>query len=91
MRKLGHFVIRGRVQGVCFRMYACEEARALGLLGWVRNRPDGTVEVEVEGDERALDSFLAWCRQGPPSAKVIEVVAVFRSPSGKFTRFEIRL
>lgn len=64
------FRIHGRVQGVFYRAWAIEAARALGLTGWVRNRSDGTVEVAAWGGEEALDRFLARCREGPPSARV---------------------
>jgi len=90
MKKRGHFVIQGRVQGVCFRMYACEEAQAHRLGGWVRNRPDGTVEVVVEGDEAAVESFRQWCRQGPAQAKVTEVLTSYSEARGDLTSFEIR-
>ena len=67
-----HLIIRGRVQGVCFRACCVDEARRLGIKGFVRNRPDGSVEAVGEGEEAAIDSFAAWCRRGPPSALVAE-------------------
>jgi acylphosphatase len=69
--------IHGRVQGVFFRAWAAEEARSLGLRGWVRNRRDGSVELEAYGDEEALEALTAECRAGPPAARVerIEVEA----------------
>ena len=62
--------IHGEVQGVFYRGWSAESARALGLRGWVRNRTDGTVEMLVEGEAAAVDTFIARCRQGPPSARV---------------------
>lgn len=62
--------IRGLVQGVSFRYYAREEARRLGVSGWIRNREDGDVEAVAEGDDEALETFVGWCRRGPPGARV---------------------
>jgi acylphosphatase len=89
MRKRGHFVVRGRVQGVCYRMYACDEAARLGVRGWVRNRPDGTVEVVAEAEEGVLASFLTWCRQGPPHAAVGEVSESYSPATGEFGTFTV--
>jgi acylphosphatase len=68
-----HVVVRGRVQGVFFRASTLERAQELGLRGWVRNRPDGAVELVAEGDEAAVASLVDWCHHGPPSAKVESV------------------
>jgi acylphosphatase len=65
-----HIVIRGRVQGVGYRAWVEDEAEALGLKGWVRNRRDGTVEAVVSGDAAAVQTFLALCRDGPRAAIV---------------------
>ena len=54
----------GRVQGVSFRWYTEERARALGVTGWVRNEPDGSVLLHAEGDDDAVDALVAWCRTG---------------------------
>ncbi len=68
----GHRAIRvyGRVQGVGFRASARGEATRLGLAGFARNEADGSVAIEVEGDEAALEAFVAWCRVGPLGAQV---------------------
>lgn len=63
----------GRVQGVGFRISAMEEARKLGINVAPRNESDGSVRIEAEGEETALKKFLAWCRKGPPFAKVERV------------------
>lgn len=53
----------------------CAEARRLGVTGWVRNRRDGSVEAVVQGDAAALDALIAWAGQGPPAARVTDVLA----------------
>jgi acylphosphatase len=63
-------VVSGRVQGVWFRDSCREEARALGVRGFVRNRADGAVEAEFEGPEAAVERMIAWCHTGPPRARV---------------------
>jgi len=65
--------ITGRVQGVAFRASTVATARALGVGGWVANRADGSVEVEVEGDEAAVAALVRWCQHGPPAARVDHV------------------
>lgn len=65
--------ITGRVQGVFFRDTARQVASRLGLGGFARNEPDGSVYIEVEGDEDKLAAFLTWCRQGPSRAIVSRV------------------
>lgn len=63
----------GRVQGVGFRWFVREAARRHRLAGWVRNRPDGSVELEVSGDDGAYHEFLGTVREGPPGARVDDV------------------
>jgi acylphosphatase len=83
-------VIRGRVQGVGFRVYALGVARGLGLAGWVANESSGSVRVVAEGADANLDRLVAALRDGPPSARV-ERVDEHRLPStGEFTGFTIR-
>jgi acylphosphatase len=85
-----HLVIAGRVQGVAFRACLADEARGLGVSGWVRNLPDGRVEAEAEGPKAGVEALVAWCRHGPPSAAV-ESVQVDRSPfRGDLQGFQIR-
>ncbi|MFC7361248.1 acylphosphatase [Nocardioides astragali] len=80
--------VTGRVQGVSFRWYAQEQARSLGVSGWVRNEPDGSVLLHAEGDDQAVDSLVEWCRQGPSLAKVSNVAVREDTASGA-TSFEI--
>jgi acylphosphatase len=65
--------VRGRVQGVGYRAACHRQATELGLGGWVRNRSDGSVEVEAEGPPRRLAELRVWCEQGPPSSLVSSV------------------
>jgi acylphosphatase len=74
--------ISGRVQGVFFRASCAEQARSRGLAGWVRNAADGAVEAEFEGREDDVSAMLAWCRQGPPSARVADVEVADLDPLG---------
>jgi acylphosphatase len=62
--------ITGRVQGVGFRYSARQTASSLDVKGFIRNMPDGDVYIEAEGSNAAVDEFLAWCRQGPPRARI---------------------
>lgn len=82
-----HVFISGRVQGVCFRMYAEEEARRRGLTGWIRNLPSGQVEALFEGEKNAVDEMVAWCRQGPPAARVTKVEMTWEDCRGEFPDF----
>ncbi len=82
--------ITGLVQGVSFRWYIQRKATELGLVGWVRNRPDGSVEFVAEGSREALDRLLDAARVGPASAAVENVETKWGPSTGEFYRFEIR-
>ena len=84
------FSVNGRVQGVYFRQSSLQQARALGLRGWVRNTEDGRVEGEVVGDAVALDAFCRWLRQGPPAARVDQLIWEPLIAALDFTGFEVR-
>jgi acylphosphatase len=81
-------LVTGRVQGVSYRWYAAREATRLGLAGWIRNEPDGSVRAHAEGDDDAVDALVSWCREGPPAARVDGVAVTEVEPSGA-TSFDI--
>jgi acylphosphatase len=68
-----HMIVRGEVQGVSFRMSTLREAQRLGVVGWVRNLPDGSVELEAEGPNDQVRQLVEYARTGPPSAIVRHV------------------
>ena len=74
MRLVRHAIICGHVQGVWYRGWTVENACLRGLAGWVRNRPDGTVEAVFAGSLDAVEAMLEACRRGPPSARVSDIV-----------------
>lgn len=90
MHRRVHIWVRGRVQGVFFRATACQQARTLELAGWVRNLRDGRVEIVAEGEEAAVAAFLAWCKQGPPRARVDGLEVRNEAPTGDLATFEQR-
>jgi acylphosphatase len=86
-----HLYVHGKVQGVFFRKYTNERASKLGLVGWVRNLPDGRVEVEAEGPDDQLQRLAMWCRDaGSPKSNVTAVdVDLTDNVTGRFSKFEI--
>jgi len=81
--KRAKVVVHGSVQGVFFRAETRDRARSLGLAGWVRNAPDGTVEAVLEGDDEQVESMVEWCRRGPDGARVEEVEVAWSEPEGE--------
>ncbi|MEQ9440789.1 MAG: acylphosphatase [Cyclobacteriaceae bacterium] len=81
--------VTGVVQGVFFRASTQEKAQALGLRGWVRNEPDGSVLINAEGELEALQNLVAWCQQGPPKAEVTNIT-VKEIPEEGFPDFRIQ-
>lgn len=81
-------VVRGRVQGVWYRGSMQEEATRLGVCGWVRNQPDGSVAAEVEGEREDVDALIAWARRGPSGARVtgveVDWIAAHGDANGDF-------
>jgi acylphosphatase len=82
--------VTGVVQGVWYRGSTRERAGELGLVGWVRNLRDGSVELEAEGEQAVVDQLLAWCKQGPPAARVGGVDVEGLEPAGGESGFEVR-
>ena len=84
-----HVFIEGLVQGVFFRASTKEEAVTRGLLGWVKNNTDGTVEAVFEGKDADIHSMLEWCRVGPPDASVKSLNVNFEDFIGEFKEFSV--
>ena len=81
--------IEGRVQGVFFRASTQDCAKRLGVNGWVRNCPDGSVEIAAEGARSQIDELIAWCRQGPRGAQVQNMGIQWEEFTGEFSGFRI--
>lgn len=88
--KCAQIIVHGRVQGVGFRNFAQAIASRFGLVGWVRNNYDGTVEIWVEGVENVFDPFINAMRRGPSASLVSNIVIQWHTPLGKFHSFNIR-
>lgn len=82
-------LVAGIVQGVAYRQSAAWEAERLGLAGWVRNLPDGRVEALAEGPRDRVESLVAWCWRGPPSARVSQVEVAWGPAVGDLQGFRI--
>ena len=85
-----HAIVQGLVQGVNFRSNTVAQARRLGLKGWVRNLPDGSVEVLAEGQRSGLDQLLQFLHHGPVGARVSDVQPDWRPATRSFDQFEVR-
>lgn len=85
-----HAHIYGKVQGVFFRLSTQKAALAAGVSGWVRNRPDGSVEAVFEGDQAAVETVLEWCRSGPENARVESVISETEPFSNRYDDFTVR-
>lgn len=85
-----HVIIEGRVQGVFFRDYTTRQAKQLGLSGWVRNMPDGSVEAIISGKDKNVDAMIEWFQSGSPLSVVTSVQVDEILPTEKLSGFEIR-
>ena len=85
-----HLVIKGLVQGVFYRASTQETAVTLGLKGWVRNLPDGSVEAIFEGPTEKVKEAVQWCYKGPPGARVTEIDENWSDYTGEFRNFGVK-
>jgi acylphosphatase len=83
-------IFRGRVQGVYFRANCAERAETLGLHGYVRNLPDGSVEAVFEGDRPGIEMCIEWNKTSQPYARVEAVEITWHEPKGEFRGFRVR-
>jgi acylphosphatase len=84
-----HISLSGNVLGVFYRVWAQGQARELGVSGWIRNRPDGSVEAHLAGDESAVTRMIERMRRGPSNARVEEFAVEEEAPES-LGRFEVR-
>ncbi|MGB5963140.1 MAG: acylphosphatase [Coleofasciculaceae cyanobacterium] len=77
-----HVFVSGKVQGVGYRFSALDEARRLGINGWVKNLLDRRVEAVFEGSKAVVEEMIEWCNQGPPGAVVQDVMVEYETPQG---------
>ena len=84
-----HAIIRGKVQGVCFRIETQRSANRFGVKGWVRNKRDGTVEALFEGHKESVENIIDWCKKGPPASKVDNVSVDWEQFKGEYNTFQI--
>jgi acylphosphatase len=89
MRSARKFIVRGLVQGVGYRFFAVRSAERHGIVGTVRNMPDGSVEVIAEGSPAALEAFRKELERGPAHARVTAIEEMEIEPSGRYKRFEV--
>jgi acylphosphatase len=85
-----HAIISGRVQGVFYRSSTAKEAQKLNLTGWVKNLPDGRVELMAEGPEEQVNKLIKWCHNGPKFAAVNTVNVEEETPTGEYREFFIK-
>ena len=84
-----HVFVSGMVQGVGYRFSTLNQARQIGVNGWVRNLPDGRVEAVFEGTQAQVEAMMRWCRQGSLAANVTDLAVEYETPAG-INGFEIR-
>jgi len=83
-------IVYGYVQGVYFRDFVSQRAKELGLTGYVGNLPEGTVEVQAEGERKQLEQLIGYLKVGPRSAKVEKVITNWSEYTGNYSGFSIR-
>ena len=82
--------IHGDVQGVGYRYTAIEIARDLGLTGWTKNDPDGSVEIIAEGEKENLQNLITWAKKGPPLARIDRIEEEWQEATGEFDEFDVK-
>ncbi|MFC4078023.1 acylphosphatase [Salinithrix halophila] len=85
-----HLIVHGRVQGVGFRFHTQQAASRLGIVGWVKNNPNGTVEIDAQGEKDAIRKFLEAVRKGSPFSRVERVDVKNREPSMNRRAFDVK-
>lgn len=90
MKSRVHAIIKGKVQGVFFRAATLEQAKRLGIHGYVKNREDLSVELDAEGNKEQLIQLLQWCQKGPPDAKVESVESEWQTSLCHYSQFTIQ-
>ncbi len=85
-----HIIVSGRVQGVAYRASARAQADSLGITGWVRNLPEGSVEILAEGDRPSIAAFIDWCASGPRWARVDDVQVTDKEPKEEYRCFAVQ-
>jgi acylphosphatase len=88
MQQTISILVKGKVQGVFFRRYTQEKAITLGVTGYVKNRPDGSVYIMASGNAAQLEALAVWCKKGPPKA-VVTAVLITEEPYLAFSKFSI--
>ena len=90
MKKVrAHVIVKGVVQGVFFRAHTQKEAEKHAVLGWVKNKEDGTVEAVFEGNQAEVEALVQWCHTGPPFSRVEQADIKWENYTGKFSGFSI--
>jgi acylphosphatase len=89
-KKAIHLIVSGRVQGVGFRYFAQFKAREYNIFGWVRNTPDGKLEIEAEGEPEQLQTFIDWIKIGPSRGIIKQFIVSEITPMRNFDAFTIR-
>lgn len=90
MKSRIHILVYGAVQGVFFRANAQNQAKKLGIFGWIRNLEDGSVEVLAEGEKEELEKLLEWCSHGPSDASVSKIDHEWLENKNEFSDFKIK-
>ncbi len=89
MKARAHVYVSGKVQGVFFRAETADLARRLGIVGWVRNLPDGRIEALLEGEKEHVEKVVEFCRRGPSGAYVQELDVKWGDSKGEFRDFRV--